>query len=72
MLLQRRDPASRAFRFHRLHPPGPDLFGRAVVLREWGRIGSPGRVRAEIHDSAEAAAQWLDRLLRTKLRKGYR
>ena len=34
-----------------------DLFGRVVLIRRWGRIGTRGRERSEEHSSeAEAAA----------------
>lgn len=42
------------------------------VVREWGRIGSPGTVRADAHRTQEAAEAAARRLLATKTRKGYR
>jgi len=69
-LLQRRDAARRMARFYRIWF-GDDLFGNATVIREWGRIGSPGRVRVDVHDNPAAAAAWLARIEQAKRRKGY-
>lgn len=50
----------------------PTLFGDWVLIREWGRIGSPGGQRMEewfgVQSSATAA---LARLVAAKRRKGY-
>ena len=50
----------------------PDLFGRALFARHWGRIGTPGRIRLDPHPDAGAAINALARLVRTKRRRGYR
>jgi predicted DNA-binding WGR domain protein len=49
----------------------PTLFGEWVLLREWGRIGSPGRVRRDCHPSEGEAAAALAKLARQKHRRGY-
>jgi predicted DNA-binding WGR domain protein len=41
------------------------------VLREWGRIGSPGRVRVDQHEDEEAAMRAAAKLLQAKRRRGY-
>jgi predicted DNA-binding WGR domain protein len=69
-LLQRREPARHMARFYRLWASA-DLWGRVVVMREWGRIGSPGRVRVDHYDNATDAAAWLARIEQVKRRKGY-
>lgn len=69
--LIRIDPARNAFRFYRL-ALWPDLFGGYSVAREWGRIGSPGRVRCDAYSSAEEAGRALERLAQAKRRRGYR
>jgi predicted DNA-binding WGR domain protein len=69
-LLQRRDPARRMSRFYRLYA-GMDLFGGVTVLRERGRIGSPGRVRVDQHEDEEAAMRAAAKLLQAKRRRGY-
>lgn len=50
----------------------PSLFDCDVALvREWGRIGRPGRLSITIH-SREEAAVIFRRWHKSKLRKGYR
>lgn len=71
MLLHRRDPDRRMARFYRLRVLQADLFGGSAVLREWGRIGSPGRVRLDPHPDEPAAVAAAARLQRAKRRKGY-
>jgi predicted DNA-binding WGR domain protein len=48
----------------------PDLFGRALLLRQWGRIGTQGRRRLDPHPDPGAAINALDRLAETKRRRG--
>ncbi|MGH7075581.1 MAG: WGR domain-containing protein [Stellaceae bacterium] len=50
----------------------PDLFGRALLARHWGRIGTPGRIRLDPRRDEGAALNALARLARTKRRRGYR
>ncbi|RWR29865.1 WGR domain-containing protein [Sinirhodobacter populi] len=50
----------------------PTLFGGVSVVRNWGRIGSAGRMRIETFDEADQADDALDKLIRTKRRRGYR
>jgi len=69
-LLHHVDPARRMWRFYRVRLAA-DLFGQTTVLREWGSIGSPGKVRVDVMMDAAAAEAWHARLLRGKLRKGY-
>ena len=47
-LIRRRDPARRMARFYSLAVQADLLAGWSLV-REWGRIGSPGRVRVDPH-----------------------
>ncbi len=50
----------------------PDLFGHWVLLREWGRIGSGGQVKAEQFGNAGEALLALQKLTRAKMKRGYR
>lgn len=52
--LTRRDPVRNLSRFYRMLIV-PDLFGQWVLLREWGRIGAGGQVRANVFPSPGAA-----------------
>ena len=49
-----------------------DLFGRVLLVRRWGRIGTRGRARPEEHPSETEAAAAMDRLAAAKRRRGYR
>ena len=49
----------------------PDLFGRALLVRRWGRIGTEGHRRLDPHPDPGAAANALAALLRAKRRRGY-
>lgn len=69
--LTRIDAARNAWRFYELSVQR-DLFGGAVLIRRWGRIGTAGRLRLDLHANEGAAANALGRLLRFKVRRGYR
>ena len=49
----------------------PDLFGRALLLRQWGRIGTEGHRRLDPHPDPGAAINALSRLAGRKRRRGY-
>ena len=69
--LEKLNEKQRQARFYALHV-APSLFGDWTLVREWGRIGSPGRVRLDWFADEEAAARALDKMERQKIRKGYR
>ena len=50
----------------------PTLFGDTALVREWGRIGTSGRRRFDLHADHSAAAEALDAWLMRKARRGYR
>lgn len=61
-------PERNEYRFYSLHV-SPGVFGDWALVKEWGRIGSPGTVRCEwfsTEDEAVAAA-WA---LKAKKEKG--
>ncbi len=68
--LVRARPERGEHRFYRLEV-WPDLFGRALLLHHWGRIGTPGRQRREPHPDPGAAINALARTLHAKRRLGY-
>jgi predicted DNA-binding WGR domain protein len=68
--LEKRDPAKNMARSYRIWVT-PTLFGSYAVVREWGRIGSPGTVREEWFESEEEAIHARLRLCRRKERRGY-
>lgn len=70
ILLQRQDCSFNAARFYVLAIE-PSLFGEAVLVRAWGRIGSLGRQRLDLYASAGEAAEALENWLARKTRRGY-
>jgi predicted DNA-binding WGR domain protein len=68
--LQRIDPERNMARFYRITVI-PTLFGEWALIREWGRIGSPGTVREEWFETVERATQAAVKLNRQKQRRGY-
>ena len=63
-------PARNEWRFYRMEV-WPDLFGRALLSRQWGRIGTKGRRRLDPYPDPGAAANALARIERQKRRRGY-
>jgi predicted DNA-binding WGR domain protein len=57
-------PEQNEWRYYRMEI-WPDLFGRSMLMRQWGRIGTEG------HPDASAASNALVAILRTKRRHGY-
>jgi len=57
-------------RFYRLRVQ-PDLFGRASLVREWGRIGFRGQMMLETHPDEGKAITALMKLAAVKKRRGY-
>lgn len=47
------------------------LFGDAVLVREWGRIGTVGRRRLDLYADAVQAQEALRRLAASKFLRGY-
>ena len=66
--LRRVDPDTNVARFYALMIEH-DLFGRVVLVRRWGRIGTRGRERTDEHASEAEAA--LEKLAAVKRRRGY-
>ena len=68
--LRRIDPAKNMRRFYRLDMQ-PDLFGGIFLMKQWGRMGTRGRIMAERFDDADQAAIALSRQFSRKQRRGY-
>lgn len=68
--LTRVRPERNEWRFYRMEV-WPDLFGRALLVRHWGRIGTQGRMRLDPYGDSGAALNALAALLRSKVRRGY-
>lgn len=69
--LRRIDPTQNMRRFYALAIQ-PTLFGGASVIRNWGRIGSNGQAMMQTFDRPDEADDALNRLERSKRRRGYR
>jgi len=48
-----------------------DLFGGATLIREWGRIGSPGKLQIEHHPDEGRAVNALAEIMAAKRKRGY-
>ena len=68
--LVRVDPEHNTRRFYAARVQAT-LFGTFALVREWGRIGSPGRVQIEEHVSEEEAEAALIKLRQMKEKRGY-
>ena len=68
--LQRNDPVQNMHRFYRIHVT-PGIFDDWLLVREWGRIGSPGMVRKECYPTRETTVNASQSIVRKKLKKGY-
>jgi predicted DNA-binding WGR domain protein len=68
--LQRVRPEKNERRFYALVIT-PDLFGKAILVRNWGRIGTGGRLRREVCADLSVARAPLNDLTRRKRGRGY-
>ncbi|MBF0186974.1 MAG: WGR domain-containing protein [Magnetococcales bacterium] len=69
--LEKRDPERNQARFYTVTVIC-NLFGEWTLMREWGRIGSPGTLRVTIHGEKRESDRTLRRIFKEKRRKGYR
>jgi len=70
MHLRRVDPGKNMRRFYAMTVQR-DLFGGATLIREWGRLGSPGRVRIDRHPDEGHAVNALADIVAAKRKRGY-
>src|SRR5688572_15108744 len=70
LVLRRVEPERNVARFYALMIEH-DLFGRVILVRHWGRIGSKGRERAEAHADEGEATQAMGKLAAAKRQRGY-
>ena len=69
--LQRHDPDKNMHRFYQMWVT-PGVFGDWSLVREWGRVGSPGTVRKTWFATEAEAHLAEQKLCATKRKKGYR
>lgn len=70
LLLRRIDPAKRMKRFY-LMTVQRDLFAQVSLVREWGRIGSPGTVAVDHFADEGLAVDALATFAKAKRKRGY-
>jgi predicted DNA-binding WGR domain protein len=70
LVLDRIRPEHNERRFYALST-GVDLFGNMLLFRNWGRIGTGGRVRFDVCSGTVEAMTAFEKLARAKRRHGY-
>ncbi len=65
------DPGRNRYRFYALTWQ-PCLWGGGALIRSWGRLGTPGRSLTAFYPDRASAEAAIRRLLRRRLRHGYR
>ncbi|WP_082885349.1 MULTISPECIES: WGR domain-containing protein [Methylomonas] len=68
--LERHDPSNNLHRFYAL-TVSPGIFSDWALVREWGRVGSPGTVRSHSYHSKEEAIDEKNKVFLKKQKKGY-
>ena len=69
--LERHDDDKNMHRFYQVYV-APGLFNEWSLIREWGRIGSPGTVRKDWFDTEEQAVTASQKVIDSKQKKGYK
>jgi predicted DNA-binding WGR domain protein len=70
LYLERHDNKDNMHRFYQMFVT-PGLFEDWSLIKEWGRVGSPGTVRKEWYDCEEAAVMAGQKIKNNKVKKGY-
>ena len=70
VFLRRIDDAKNMRRFY-LFDVQPDLFGGVLLVKQWGRIGTCGRLVDESYDSEASASDAMNKQSERKRRRGY-
>jgi predicted DNA-binding WGR domain protein len=65
------DPVANKLRFYSIHVTKSVFSDEWEVVREWGRIGSPGTVRTEAFKEQQAAEAHAEMFKAKKIKKGY-
>jgi len=68
--LVRHDQAKNMHRFYQMFV-AQGLLGEWSLIREWGRVGSPGTVRNDWFDTEEEAVIARQKIADSKQKKGY-
>ena len=68
--LECRDSLRNKQRFYAIHIT-QTIFGEWAVIKEWGRIGSPGTVREEWFDEESQAISKANSIVKRRVQRGY-
>jgi len=68
--MERHDSAKNLHRFYQVVVIA-GLFDDWSVVREWGRVGSPGTLRFDPFDAYDDAINYAKKIVNQKLKKGY-
>lgn len=69
--MERHDAKNNMHRFYQMLVT-PGLFDDWSLVKEWGRVGSPGTVRKEWFTTEQEAGIASQQLYSRKIKKGYR
>lgn len=64
------DQKKNMYRFYRMEILA-DLFGQVCLIREWGRIGRPGRVMTTSSAEQSVIFAQFEKIMRLKSKNGY-
>ncbi|WP_092989053.1 WGR domain-containing protein [Rhizobium sp. NFR03] len=70
LYIERTRPAENMARFYALSIE-PSLFGKASLIRRWGRIGTTGREKIHLFEDEAAAVTLFLQVARQKRQRGY-
>jgi len=71
LCIERIDASRNMARYYALSIE-PTLFGKASLVRRWGRIGTFGQQKIQLFDNEAGAIDAFHALLREKRARGYR
>ncbi len=71
LYIERTQPSKNMARFYALSIE-PSLFGKASLVRRWGRIGTTGREKIHLFEDEAAALAVFLQVARQKRQRGYR
>jgi predicted DNA-binding WGR domain protein len=68
--MRRIEPEKNMYRFYAMSIQ-PTLFNEWAVVRNWGRIGTAGRSRLDIHNGPGEAIDAIGEIKSAKIKRGY-
>lgn len=71
MRLVKIDPTKNMQRFYEVDIQ-PNLFSGYSIMRYWGRIGTRGQIKIELHDDEKIAKLSYKKMYISKINRGYK